>query len=342
MPERLSRWENLRSEKERSFLWRLHAKLPARDSLSAFLAAAIICISGVALKPLADSWIGQTLPPFLFSYPTVVIVALIAGARIGSTVAVVSIAVAWVVFLPPSWSFRLSTEADAVALLIYSSTSIVLALVIGFARYTLDLAVASEAMRDYDAREAVPRVKNVLAVVQALAWGTLRDSEDLEDLRGSLFPRLSALATAQDVLLNIPQGSTMVRNLVTAAVRPFLPDPRITVHCKEDVAVPASYAHGLTLALFELATNSAKYGALSASTGSIVISCERRDEEVVLQWVETSPKVGPNQSASLASESFGRKLIKAALRNDRGTDVSYECSAGSVMANFRWPSHVAH
>ena len=180
------------------------------------------------------------------------------------------------------------------------------------------------------------------AVVQALAWGTLRDSEDLEDLRGSLFPRLSALATAQDVLLNIPQGSTMVRNLVTAAVRPFLPDPRITVHCKEDVAVPASYAHGLTLALFELATNSAKYGALSASTGSIVISCERRDEEVVLQWVETSTKVGPNQSASLASESFGRKLIKAALRNDRGTDVSYECSAGSVMANFRWPSHVAH
>ncbi|PIW55407.1 MAG: hypothetical protein COW16_06190 [Sphingomonadales bacterium CG12_big_fil_rev_8_21_14_0_65_65_10] len=340
MPDRLGRWENLRSEKERRILWRLHAQLPARGSFSALRAAAILLIMGVALKPIADHLVGQTLPPFIFSYPTVVIIALVGGTKIGVVAALVSIAIAWIAFLPPSWSLLLGTSGDTVALLIYSLTSLLLALAIGSARYTLDMAVASEAMRDYDAREAVHRVKNVLTVVQALTWGTMREARDLDDLPDRLSPRFSALAQAQDVLINNRQGSTTAQNLVTHAVRPFLPDSRIAVHCQEDVVVPAPFVHGLMLALFELATNSAKYGALRGSKGSITISCEHHGKDIMLQWKETSEEVASNELVRGNRDSFGRKLIQAALGNHRETDVSYECSAGRVMAAFRWPSQL--
>lgn len=336
VPERLKRLEAVISGKRRNFAFRLHAHLPKRKSVPAILIAVALLVVFTALKLLVDQWVGEPLPPFIFLYPTVVIAALLTGTRIGVMIAVASVLIAWFWLLPPVHSASLQSTSGLLSLQIYAASSIFLALAVGFARYTLDLAVASEELRDYDAQEAIHRIKNLLAVVQAIAIGTLRDTDDLGEYRKLVSRRLSALAGAQDVLRARREAPATVDELVQAALGPFLPDPRIHLDCARDTLVPSRYVHGLTLALFELATNSAKYGALARSMGKITLDCERSDGEIALTWSEAIQGGPIEEAPQEAGEGFGLRLIQVALRNDNGTSVRHEQSGEGVVASFQW------
>lgn len=336
MPERLNRLEAILSGKRWDLAFRLHSFLPPRKSLQAGVLAFALLLVAIALKFIVDDLAGGRLPPFIFLYPAVVIAALIAGARRGAIIAVLSILVAWLWFLPPLASFALASETALLSLEIYAASAIFLALTVGFARHTLDIAIASEELRDYDAQEAIHRIKNLLAVVQAITTGTLNDTESLEDYRKLISKRLRALAGAQDVLRRRGVGPVTVEDLAHAALSPFLPNSQITIECAAGVHVPERYVHGLTLALFELATNSAKYGALSRDVGEIGLTCQREGATVILEWRETAAPDDREIAPEEENEGFGGKLIQVALRRDEGTDVSHrQCDEG-VIATFRW------
>ncbi|SMQ74776.1 Two-component sensor histidine kinase, contains HisKA and HATPase domains [Altererythrobacter xiamenensis] len=335
MPERLNRLEAILSGQRWDFAFRLHSYLPQRKSVWAALIALALLGGATVLKFAVDDVAGGRLPPFIFLYPAVVLAALIVGARRGLLITLLSILIAWLWFLPPHSSFTIEAPTGLLSLEIYGVSALFLTLTVGFARHALDLAIASEELRDYDAQEAIHRIKNLIAVVQSIAMGTMNDTNDLEEYRELLSKRLGALATAQDVLRKRGEVAATVEDLAQAALNPFLPNPRISIECHDSVTVPARYVHGLTLALFELATNSSKYGVLAQQYGAISLTCEKREAEVLLKWEESTAR-GSELSTDEPDSGFGCRLIQVALRNDQGTSVTHESDDHGVRATFIW------
>jgi two-component sensor histidine kinase len=109
------------------------------------------------------------------------------------------------------------------------------------------------------------RVKNTLAVVQAIAEQTARFSPQPEVFKRSFSGRIGALARVHDVLTETSWSGTSLEAVVQASVSPFNGGGAIVISGPHVDLEPGS-AVTLSLALNELATNAAKYGALTSGT----------------------------------------------------------------------------
>ena len=161
------------------------------------------------------------------------------------------------------------------------------------------------------------RVKNMLATVQAIANQTLRDDMTMAEGRDRLSARLIAMSRAQDILMGRGLASVEIESVVKRAIEPHADDGDRFRLGGPSVAVSARSALTLSMALHELATNAAKYGALSRHDGRVDInwrispSPERAFE---LTWSESGgpPVIPPTH------EGFGSRLIKGALTAELG------------------------
>jgi two-component sensor histidine kinase len=129
--------------------------------------------------------------------------------------------------------------------------------------------------------------------------------------------RLHALGEAHDILTTENWDKAPLRDVVERALRPFATS-RIVIS-GQSVALPASSSLMLTLCLHELATNAAKYGALSNDSGKVQVAWETfgndRDRKVRLTWRETS---GPPVTLP-ERKGFGSLLIEQAVSAGSGT-----------------------
>lgn len=118
-------------------------------------------------------------------------------------------------------------------------------------------------------QELKHRLKNTLAMVQAVMNQTLRQSESLSEAQEALEARMMALGRAHGALLDIGDRGTEIHEVVRDALLPH--DGRASAFRIEGPSLRLSSrcALALTLALHELATNAAKYGALSAEGGRV-------------------------------------------------------------------------
>jgi len=311
----------------------LQRALPRVDGLSAWAAAA--CIIGLAtlLKFVLDEFAGGPLPPYITYYPAVVLSALAGGLRIGLVTAATTIVLAWYIWLPNPLSFAVTGAATALTIGIYAANSFMLATVVGFARLSLDRLAANEAQRARNAAESVHRIKNLIAVVQALAVKIAREVKTPEEFREVFARRLEALAIAQNVLVREDWNDVSLKEVIQGTLAPFLPNPGLKVDGGPEVVVPAQHVNGLSLALYELSTNAMKYGALANGEGPVVLSWRCADGKCELEWRE-----GRRAAAPVESSGFGSVLIKTALSNAPDTHVEYEFTPTEVVAVFRWPA----
>jgi len=163
--------------------------------------------------------------------------------------------------------------------------------------------------------ELAHRLKNVLAVVQSVASQTLRGVPGAEAASQNLSARLVALGAATDVLTGSSWRSADLRELATRALSPhgrigeriLLSGPAVTLKPELTVA--------FALALHELATNAAKYGALSNDTGTVTlawsITGDGDDAVLAVSWREEGgPPVTPPER-----KGFGSALIERSLRS---------------------------
>lgn len=156
------------------------------------------------------------------------------------------------------------------------------------------------------------RVKNTLATVQSIVNQTLRGAADVEMARKTVNARLLALAGAHDLLTARAWVGADLSDLVARAIAPF-PASQIVLRGPSLVVLPTQ-ALALSLALHELATNAAKYGALSSPEGRVEICWDARDDEVDLSWRESGgPLVAPP-----SRRGFGSRLIEHASRDLAG------------------------
>jgi two-component sensor histidine kinase len=169
------------------------------------------------------------------------------------------------------------------------------------------------------------RVKNMLATVMAIANRTFRGAA--HDAPRLLFgTRLMALSQAHNLLTESNWDRAGIFGIVRGALETHQLDPGRVVVVGPDLDLDPKQALALALAINELATNAAKYGALSTPGGKVDVFWSR-DEAVevpafVFEWRESG---GPAVAAP-TREGFGTRVIKASLADDFGgsVEIGYE------------------
>ncbi|MGC5781203.1 GAF domain-containing protein [Methylobacterium sp. NFXW15] len=168
------------------------------------------------------------------------------------------------------------------------------------------------------------RLKNMLAMVLSIATQTLRSVPDRAPVE-AFERRIHALSTAHNVLLHKTWTAAPARDVVLAVLAAAGHGDRVTVEGPEFDLDPRATL-SFSLLLHELATNAAKYGALSVPTGRVAVAWrfEGAGEaaEVVLTWTERGgpPPVAPAQSNRAG---FGSRLIRMGLAGSGGVDLRY-------------------
>jgi len=163
------------------------------------------------------------------------------------------------------------------------------------------------------AREVDHRARNALALVQSIV--RLTRSEDIKSYTAAVDGRIGALARAHTLLAQSRwQGADLAR-LVGEELAPFRTDgaERIATAGPE-VSLEPRTAQTLALALHELSTNAAKYGALSDMSGRVAVSWDLQPQGLVLRWIESGG--APPQMP--VAHGFGIRLISASIERQLG------------------------
>jgi PAS domain S-box-containing protein len=153
------------------------------------------------------------------------------------------------------------------------------------------------------------RVKNTLAIVQSLSHQTFRPGISSPDAIASFEARLGALAVAHNLLTRENWSSASLREIVGAALRPFCGPERCRI-VGPDLRVEPQTSVTMLLALHELGTNAAKYGALSNDSGQIAVTWTYEENLLRLVWQEQG---GPPVGEPMAF-GFGTRMIRGLLR----------------------------
>ena len=181
-----------------------------------------------------------------------------------------------------------------------------------------------ELERELLANELSHRVKNVLAVVQAIAMQSFRDSE--RHLIDAFSSRLAALGTAQDLLIQTVWRSASIRQVVEKALAPHCQEGRCTIRGGAH-DLDGKRALALALALHELATNAVKYGSLSNGSGRVEVDWTLSASELRLCWTESG---GPAVKAP-GPPGFGTRIVKRNLAAEFGGAVDLQHKPGGVV-----------
>jgi PAS domain S-box-containing protein len=181
----------------------------------------------------------------------------------------------------------------------------------------------AEAQQDLLNHELAHRVKNTLAVVQAIVSQTLRSSHEPKDAVEAVNARLLALGRAHDLLMRKRWDSAPFIEVIKSGIAaPGPKHPRIQVDGPRFHVGPGT-ALALTMALHELCTNAIKYGALSNDTGMVALDWNLRESgaagtKLHLRWKERG---GPPVAAP-AHTGFGSRIIDEYCRSQLGGDAS--------------------
>jgi PAS domain S-box-containing protein len=164
------------------------------------------------------------------------------------------------------------------------------------------------------AREAEHRAKNMLATVQATVHLTQADTAD--GLKHAIVGRIQALANVHALFVESRWTGADLRNLAAQELAPYCPDgaTRVSIDGPNLLLDPQS-AQTIAMCIHELATNAAKYGALSVPEGHIQIEwSDTGRERLIVRWAESGgPLVVPP-----TRHGFGTRVIEGLICAQKG------------------------
>ncbi|GJD52504.1 hypothetical protein OPKNFCMD_5270 [Methylobacterium crusticola] len=183
------------------------------------------------------------------------------------------------------------------------------------------------------------RVKNTLTLVQAIASQTLRGTGDVNAMREAFASRLISLGRAHDILTQASWTAAPIGEVVEGAlsVHRNAGPARIRVS-GPNVLLAAKPALSLALALHELATNAAKYGALSNESGVVDLRWhvvhEAEAPRFCLTWSEQG---GPAILTQPARKGFGSRLIERSFAAEVGGEVKLTYAPAGLVCRLEAP-----
>lgn len=211
------------------------------------------------------------------------------------------------------------------------------------------IAGASAVARDISERRAAERksalllseldhrVKNILAIVSAVVTQTAASSPELANFAEKLGGRVRAIAKAHSLLTQTDHGEVSLQKVILTELEPYdRGDGNVTVTgC--DVAMTPKAGLGMAMALHELLSNAAKYGALSTAKGHVRIKMDQHDGPdgamLRLVWSETG---GPAVKRP-THRGFGTTLIEQTLVYDFDAVIDRKFLPSGLRCTFVIP-----
>ena len=187
-----------------------------------------------------------------------------------------------------------------------------------------------EMLHDLLIEELNHRVKNTLAILQAIAVQTFQSASKAE--RETFEGRLGALAEAHNLLSKEKWRGSDLQDVIGRVLQPYLlNNPERVRMSGPPVPLSPRLAVVLSMIVHEIATNAAKYGALSNDTGTVRLDWEILTEtaqpKLRLIWAEAG---GPHVTAPV-KRGFGSRLIERSARDQLGGEATVDFLPGGVV-----------
>ena len=200
-------------------------------------------------------------------------------------------------------------------------------LIVGSIRDVTDQKLAEE-HQQLLLREMNHRVKNTLAIVISIANQTAASATSVKDFIASFRPRVQAFSGAHDLMLQNAWTSAPLEEVIERTLAPYRQTgPRVHIE-GPTILLPHGPSVALNMALHELATNAAKYGALSLAGGTLSVtwSLDVGDAASILnlRWEESG---GPRVREP-SRKGFGSRLLKQTLATLGGEAMTHFAPSG--------------
>jgi PAS domain S-box-containing protein len=208
--------------------------------------------------------------------------------------------------------------------------------IVGASKIARDITerARTEAQISLLAREAEHRTKNILATVQATVH--LTQSETIDGLKSAIEGRIQALANVHALFVQSRWEGANLRNLVTQELSPYCQDveARARIEGPDQLLEPYA-AQTIAITLHELATNAAKYGALSVPDGRVHVAWSGIDKaHLILRWTETGgPLVTPP-----TRKGFGTRVMERMIREQLKGKMQFEWRADGLVCEIVLPA----
>lgn len=208
----------------------------------------------------------------------------------------------------------------------------------GVPRYVLGVLMDITERRESEerlkllAREVDHRANNLLTVVQATV--ALTSAPTADGLKEIITGRVSALAHAHQLISEARWRGAELRRLVEEELRPYRLGAEGRVRFDgPDVTLSPQSAQSAAMALHELATNAAKYGALSSPAGEVSVVWTVAEGQVALVWTETG---GPRVVAP-TRRGLGLNMLERALGGASGGEAALDWRESGLVARLSLP-----
>lgn len=194
---------------------------------------------------------------------------------------------------------------------------------------------AAEAETRLLMRELAHRSKNQLTVIGAMAKQTAQGATSVEAFLESFQRRIMGLARSTDLLVTHGAGNIALGDLIASQIEPFRPqDEARVVIAGPRVRLNVQAAQVLGMAIHELATNAAKYGAFSGQEGSVDISWRLAGPVLELDWREHVPDFVPPPPR----EGFGTVVIRKMVAGSLSAEIDQSINADGIAWRFDIPN----
>jgi two-component sensor histidine kinase len=292
----------------------LHGRI-LPNSIQAY-AFALLCVAIATGLEFALLRLDNGISPMGSYYPAILFAALVGGIGPGVLAATLGGLIAWWAIIAPQFSFAIFQYGDKITLVTYALASMLMVWGADYFRRLSKRLEDEETFRKLAVEELAHRLKNKIATIQAIISIQLREHPQIRD---DLLGRLMAL-TATDALIEEAQSQgAHILDIARAELGPYVAS-RSTIQ-GVNVLLPPNYALTIALLVHELATNSAKYGALSAAEGRVSVRSSVSGAVLSIGWSESN---GPAVTAP-TREGFGLRLLQRALDQFGGhVDVRFE------------------
>jgi two-component sensor histidine kinase len=181
------------------------------------------------------------------------------------------------------------------------------------------------------------RVKNTLATVQSIAAQTFRSTSDPAAFRPAFEARLMALSNAHELLTRHSWAGVSLRELCEQALAPHAEDGGRIRLSGAALRLEPRVALAFGMILHELATNAAKYGALSAGEGIVSIDWTLAPREAA-RWIElTWRERGGPAVRQPTRNGFGLQLIERSVVRDLAGDVALQFESDGFACKIAVP-----
>lgn len=192
----------------------------------------------------------------------------------------------------------------------------------------LEAAIAQQHLL---AREVDHRARNSLAVIQSIV--SMMPPTSGTGVAKVIEGRIRAMARAHTLLSETRWEGADLTRLVNEELEPYRAVDRIRV-VGPAVTIRPTVAQNFALAIHELATNAAKYGALSSPNGTLDVAWSVEGDNLTLLWTEAG---GPAVS-SPSRLGFGSKVIAASIRKQLGGEIVKEWRREGLRATIKVPA----